>query len=825
MLVHQAVYGPSGGHAYLQGSDPSRDKLFRGVAWRTDLPQTAPAGVQWTPFFRLLKENEHFLFILTRAAEGEERSGTVISRAAFIPASELEAIQDLRPIALHLLEDWVIGDKVAPIEIANSVSTPTSSDAGDLARRIAGALGKAQKHPVVVLGQDGFEDAVFNLWERVPQEYRPHLTFGLSFGPDDVKELAVVCTPADLVQRWEPTQLVGPDDAESSYAATLLDLPVDASVRAFAKEVSLSLNSAAAIEIAVRAAELWTSQTNATEAIELLRVLTERAGNTPSAMKSRAAVLARLVKAESTWSAQNVMTMRNLELGGVAGEEAFNRALSNWTERATATTEARVLAGIVQSWLAASPKPGWVSAVEIGLQSSLKKSSVPDELVLSIWLAATKLPNQWKRCLDLLGQAPDAKKRLRSVLPQTIRRDVVDALAPGVSDYGWWDIAGVLFARSRSAAEALASALAMAPPSKKAQTALFSGALSEAAEPELVGVAVFCAEPAALQIAADACIQNPELLKSFNWTDPRWFLLLDAALATSPDISGQLPNPVAGMETVIASQLAVDSVWSTVAKCSLRDLTSVPSRARAWGVIAEPARAMILGATAVGWLQQFEAGDARLEDVEPELTAVITQVVRARGYLLGAMERSPAALLKYLEVFSFASEAGAIEFLSSVRHSGAHLGEDAARAVGRILNNNNWSSAAKEPLGFFSLRADLRPIYKECIRLLDPVQRMWVSYQLNMTYHLSSDEAWEAFETEALTLYPRGPSERELWIRSGGYIEDLAMEDTGRARWSRCVRELRAGKAPGVQALIGEMSNEYPHNDALRQLKRQYFGR
>lgn len=106
------------------------------------------------------------------------------------------------------------------------------------------------------------------------------------------------------------------------------------------------------------------------------------------------------------------------------------------------------------------------------------------------------------------------------------------------------------------------------------------------------------------------------------------------------------------------------------------------------------------------------------------------------------MKRSPAALLKYLEVFSFASEAGAIEFLSSVRHKRCSS-EDTARAVGRILNNNNWSHAAKVPLGFFSLRADLRPIYKECIRLLDPVQRMWVSYQLNMTYHLSSDEAWK----------------------------------------------------------------------------------
>lgn len=107
MLVHQAVYGPSGGHAYLQGSDPSRDKLFRGVAWRTDLPYSSPCGSSLTPFFRLLKENEHFLFIFTRAAEGEERSGTVISRAAFIPASELEAVQDLRPIIRFRTGHWL----------------------------------------------------------------------------------------------------------------------------------------------------------------------------------------------------------------------------------------------------------------------------------------------------------------------------------------------------------------------------------------------------------------------------------------------------------------------------------------------------------------------------------------------------------------------------------------------------------------------------------------------------------------------------------------------------------------------------------------------
>lgn len=825
MLIHQAVYGPSGGHALLQGSDPSQAHLFKGVAWRTDLPQTAPAGVRWTPFFRLLKDNEHFLLIFTRAAEGEERSGTVISRTAFIPSEELEQLHDLRPIALHLLQDWSSGDKVVPIEVTDEAFSPPAGDAGDLARRIAGALGKAQKSPVVVTSQDGFDEAIFDLWQRVPQEYRPHLTFGISFGPDDVRELAVVCTPAGLVNRWETAQMVGPLDAESSHAATLLDLPVQASVRAFAKEVSLSLSSPAAIAMAVRTAGLWMSETNATESIALLRVLTERAGSESGAMKAKAAALARVTQDQASWTVQNVMTMRNLELTGISCEKAFHSALSAWTDRTAATAEASAIVSLVQSWVTATPKPGWVGAVEAGLQSALKRPSAPDALFQSIWQSAAKLPKQCKRCLDLLSQAPDAKKRLVLVLPKTIDRDVADALVSGMSDVGWWDVAGVLIARSRSAAEAFATAMAMAAPSTKAQMALHSGALSEASDVEVIDVAVLSSELIALELAAYVCIRKPELFKNFDWTDPRWFLLLDAALAKSPTISEHLSNPLAGMAKLIGSQLAVAAVWKTIAKCSLRDLTLVSGRARAWGVIAEPARVTILDATAAGWLQLFEAEEALLENVEPELSAAIWKVVAERGYLLRVLQRSPAALLKYLQVFSFDSEAEAVDFLASIRNSDTQLSEDAARSVGKILDRNSWSRAAKEPLGYFFLRPDLRPIYKECIRLLGLVERMWVSYQLNMTYHLSSDDAWEAFETEAVTLYPKGPSERELWSRSGGHLEDLAIEETGRASWNRCVRELRAGKAPGVQALLSEMSDEYPYNDALRQLKRQHFGR
>lgn len=284
MFVHQAVYGAAAGHALLKTSDAKLASEFKDLAWRTDLPQTCPNGVTWAPFFRLIKEAGWMMLIHTRKDETAGRGGMVFSRAAFIRLDDVEVLGDLLPIAAVLASSWAEGEPLEPIELDVSIGAASALMPSKGAAALAALLSHAGPRPIVTRQEHGLEEAMFDLWRRAPPEFRITLTFGLSFGPDDVNDLSVVCTPEALLSRWNQAQVVDLDTAVETgeHAATILDAPIDVSARDFAKQTSLRLDSPTSIAIAVQAAELWYHESTPDGDLLLLRTLVERAGNSPA---------------------------------------------------------------------------------------------------------------------------------------------------------------------------------------------------------------------------------------------------------------------------------------------------------------------------------------------------------------------------------------------------------------------------------------------------------------------------------------------------------------------------------------------------------------
>lgn len=202
------------------------------------------------------------------------------------------------------------------------------------------------------------------------------------------------------------------------------------------------------------------------------------------------------------------------------------------------------------------------------------------------------------------------------------------------------------------------------------------------------------------------------------------------------------------------------------------------------------------------------------------MAAVVRTEINA-NYLWEALKKSSALFSRLFDEFGFATETDALRFLSLLMSSDIVLGESVAHSIGSFIREKSWLQVTEEVRNQYRGRRDLRPIMSECYHLLGPVDRLWVSFSLNLSPYLSIEEAWTAFEAEAVSLYPNGPTDHELWSRSGGHNEDLPSGDTGRARWHYCIRELRNGKPPGAVALLNEMLAEYSHNDTLKQLSRQ----
>ena len=346
MVIQQAIYGVSTGPALLRCIDNRLFKVFNEAAWLTDLPATCPYGITWAPFFRMVRLDDWMFFVHTRPDADAKRGGMVFSRAVLIPLSLIGELHDLSHLAADLRNPWTPEEELRPIYLPEGAGRILEAQVPPLTASIAHWVMRDPTKPAVIFQQDGLDEALFELWRRVPSEFRSKLTFGLSFSPGDVEQASIVFTPKELVSRWDAAQIVDPEhDLDvDGHVATVLDLQLDHSVREFASRVSLPLDSANSISYAIQASELWHGESTPDSDVKLLRILAEVARPGSGASEARALVAQRLAAAHATWPQSIVMQMRNLDLTSVEGADKVELGIQAWvTARAISTNQEGLL--------------------------------------------------------------------------------------------------------------------------------------------------------------------------------------------------------------------------------------------------------------------------------------------------------------------------------------------------------------------------------------------------------------------------------------------------------------------------------------------------
>ena len=207
MRIEQAIYGEHrGGHSLLAAS--GEDELAAGIVHRLDLPDAAPPGAEWSPFFGGFPYQGRYVLSRTFRDEGASRSGMVFSHALLARLDEIVDTADLRPLLKLFANSDQRRPNVTTVELVPAV---TSLPHSDELIGAAEALVTNGKLPVVRLGHIGFDDLVVALWARLLPEVRRGFAFRLSFDPRDLVETprpALVCTPTSLASRWSAYPMV-----------------------------------------------------------------------------------------------------------------------------------------------------------------------------------------------------------------------------------------------------------------------------------------------------------------------------------------------------------------------------------------------------------------------------------------------------------------------------------------------------------------------------------------------------------------------------------------------------------------------------------------
>lgn len=102
MKIEQAIYGEvRSGHALRLAS--SRSQIVDELASRLDLPDTAPPGVNWSPYVTGFPYGDKYVLARTFADPHATRAGMVISHALIAPLDEIVTTANLKSLFENLI--------------------------------------------------------------------------------------------------------------------------------------------------------------------------------------------------------------------------------------------------------------------------------------------------------------------------------------------------------------------------------------------------------------------------------------------------------------------------------------------------------------------------------------------------------------------------------------------------------------------------------------------------------------------------------------------------------------------------------------------------
>lgn len=790
--------------------------VFRQAAWLTDLPGTVPTGLQWQPFFSTAIHDGYFVFIHTRSSRDTSRAGMVDSVAAFIPLIELPLIPDIHALANNLRESHDNDDRTpfAPVAQLNDAPTKTHRP---LLLEMANALISTKQRPVVHIGQADFDDIMLDLLQVVPRSLRREILFSLSFSPDDVGSSVAVAVPKELASRFAQGKVLSASsEPPSSGVAALLNMPEGRPLLDFGEAVAFDLHSANALVLLEHAFHLWESSDGVGDAIQLVRLLAAKSGDSQKARETRKVALDRLTAMSELWTPADILSMRNLQLERFESS-ALSAAVMAWIRRradqAEKTEEDCLL--LEQATRGAAQQEWWNIDVYAGYKSALKARGAG--IYVLAWETIEKLPEAVEPVLGLLD-AEDRLQALASSVPAALSSRTADALANASAKRGAWQLCGAALAASYAPSQAL-SAVLMHAPASGFKLIAFEAALSKASPSDLIAIAVSEDIKEVTGLAADVAAKDLNSLHKFDWALPVWFDILDKVTAGNPNAGGFVLDRLRGLEKLIQRDERSSRVWGPLARAGIADLSDVPSRANAWKLIPEALVADVVRLTTKGWLAAVLNGTSIVGTLEEPLVSEVRSALKDHALMTSLAQNSHAQFINIINALYPQSDYECVALLDSLaRATGYRLSSAPGTALGILIRTREWRSAAARVASLSRVRDDFLSACRECLSVMDFWDRWSLSYRIGQPVQISPDDAWRMFEETLAELYPQGPTHDEFWSRSGGQDNLLTSEGNGIAQWHRCLKHVRAGQGPAASNLLRTALRDYGGNSVLQTL-------
>ena len=812
MKIEQAIYGEvRSGHALRLAS--TRSKVVDELASRLDLPDTAPPGVNWSPYITGFPYGDKYVLARTFSDPCATRAGMVISHALIAPLDEIVTTANLKSLFENLIVTPAAPDILTTLDIQSSSVPP--AEAIDLTVT-AESLVSRGRGPSVKIGIDGFEELIVALWFGLWPELRANFSFRLSFGPQDIVDNplpVLVCTPSSLEARWTGRNIISiPGSKNLTRAASILyDSSEATPILQFADECGISVDRFTHLQMLVSAYELNTT-TNFEACTATIRLVNTLSPDPTVGAVGKEKLIHKLGSQMSDIGIAEMLQLRNLKIDFNGAECIWECLRSRVATYQLEKVDDQNLLNIISEALSAEAVTAWCDAILSGI--IISACSPSSTFPLAFWRWARIQPSTLIKLFENLPSDHDLETRLSKVAPQEMNTNVCNTVMKLARAKKWLRLHGAAVGGCFEPREAVHQQLII--DTELTHLDGIKAALRRATSKELISLALESDEPRILCLAAEEVAHHPQLLNEVDFSAVSAQELWARALAINIDAWQGPADPkhslLVILQSLIDGRQISPELLGALSTTPIANLCSYERCIEVWPRLAEPARTHFLKATASGWLEQAVLGNVVVPDSQLEATLLAGQALDQR---LQALALTDAKLA--MQMIDLLPGYGELRFLQWLEHwlsTNRCMTFSEAELLGTLIHNRHWQRvvvrlvrAAKNE------QNEVKPALRCCRKMVSLIDKWLLDLSI-----ITSDEKWLVLEEIAADLYPVGPDDGELWDRSGGRNSYLLCSGTGQTRWHDALSQIRKGRGPNLHRLLEEMKRDFPANSQLHRL-------
>lgn len=837
ITIHQAICGEQNKAWDLLKTTLGENSIAKKIAFQTDLQDSPPSGLLWSPVIRGFLFGDYFLLIKTYPDNSPEvRNGRVFSHCLIINKADLQNVSDLFPLlsvfnseidkTIHLQTIILTPDKQENVVLQDSLQLRFNKVIQNFIKFTASS------EPIVWVGQKHFEIAVCKLWQMLSPTQRENFHFGINFNASEVAKdkMSFVVIPDNAVNKFENKgyTIIRKEDSvelkEFSEQFLAGESNAIARIESFVEAIEAlkpSLKDISTIAKGVPTFENIEKETDLKLLNTLSNIVAKFSPEENKGVSFKTKLVDRIILLAEKADESEIFLFRNFQTKSFKGsEKKISLSIDKWSSNYLLNEKQnqKINYAPFLSQIKEAPKANWLIKLLSNKISSFL-SNVNASAAKIIWQWIINDVQILKIISDDIENTKAAETFFINALPKA-GENVYSEVKTFSARRKWFRLHATILKSQFDFEEAVKEQLKV-----DTDKTSFEGIkiIAEGVKPsEIIAFSIARGDKRLIHLSGQLCKVNSKLLTEIQLENDTWQEVWLAAINNGNKVFDGIKEPL--QTTYILFDLLVngksvnEELLGKISETDFANLLNYPNREKLWTKLPARVKGKFLEKTSSDLLQALSTNSTFHVPPDTELSNYI--LTNAISVFLYHNRSRIKNVLPIFNTYSRLQEYILRDYISN--YSGSIDVADATQ-LGQLANARRYVNTAETILAKAYFSKPFKQALNECYGLLSFFQRAAAITLLQLSdISISEDEWWSAFTQLCFTLYDEGPTQNKIWSQADGKIYDLETKGSGKEVWIAALQKLRKEKCAGditVKKLIKAMLQENKKNEELKTLK------